>query len=178
MNHTYLTLDERLELADQLDDLIEEHDAGWSVPVMEGFFLALATVPSPPDPSVWMSEAVPLHALSAEEGEALVAKVLRIQSDVQDFLADEDSEWLPLFAHTEPLDTAFTALGFAQAMEHFAAKEWKQIATDHSKAVTTIRRVADFALEGGKVTKDQFEVAEKKFMESVFEVLDAMMPGE
>lgn len=171
--HTPLTLDQRTEFASVMDDLIEEHEAGWSVPVMEGFFMALALSATPPEPSVWLEEAVPKGVLSAEDEEKVTSTVLQIYADVTDFINNEDSEWMPLFAYTEPSDTALTALGFVQGMEHFASARWKAFAASNPRTAATIRKVADYALEDGKISKDQFEAAEKKFMECVFEVVTA-----
>ncbi|HLP29518.1 MAG TPA: UPF0149 family protein [Candidatus Didemnitutus sp.] len=168
--HTPLTLEQRIALADRLDDLIDEVDAGWSMPVMEGFFMALAMAPKPPEASVWLAEALPVQSLPEEEREALTTDVMRVHADVHDFLGNEDSEWLPLCVHTEPTDVALTALGFVQGMEHFAAKEWKRFVAGHKKSAAIIRTVAGFALDDGHVTQAQFDVAEKKFMECVFEV--------
>lgn len=172
--HTPLTLEQRIALADRLDDLIDEVDSGWSMPVMEGFFMALAMAPKQPDASVWLDEALPVQTLPEEEREALTTDVMRVHDDVFDFLGNEDSEWQPLFVHTEPMDAALTALGFAQGMEHFAAKEWKKFAAEHKKSATTIRTLANYALEDGTVTQAQFEAAEKNFMECVFEVYDSL----
>lgn len=173
-----LTPEQRIEFAGMIDDLIEEAESGWSVPVMEGFFMALALSPTPPSPEVWMAEAVPDGVIPAEEREQIMATVLQIQRDVQDFLTNEDSEWVPLFAYTEPMDTALTALGFVQGMEHFAPELWKRFNADHARSAATIKKVADYALEDGKVSKDQFEAAEKKFMDCVFELVADMLPGK
>ncbi|RPI67336.1 MAG: hypothetical protein EHM43_08675 [Ignavibacteriae bacterium] len=169
--NTPLTLEDRLALAERMDDLMDEVDAGWSVPVMEGFFMALALAPEPPDVSAWIGEAVPTASLTPEEATSLTSLVMQLHTDVHDFLHNEDSEWVPLFAHTEPMDTALTALGFVQGMEHFAKVQWKMFTKEHAKTASTIRTVADYALEDGKVSADQFEIAEKKFMECVFEVV-------
>lgn len=172
-SHIPLTLDERLALADRMDDLIEDLDAGWSVPVMEGFFMGLAMLRTPPDVSVWLDEALPVQTLPEEERIALTADVMRLHADVHDFLMNEESEWMPLFVHTDSTDASFTALGFAQCLENFAPAEWKRFATDHKKSAAVIRTMADYALEGGRVSKAQFDAVEKKFMESVFEMLEA-----
>lgn len=167
-SHVPLTLEERLDLADRMDDLIEELEAGWSVPVMEGFFMGLAILPTPPEPSTWLEEALPVKTLSEEERLALTVDVMRLHTDVHDFLHNEASEWMPLFVHTDSTDASFTALGFAQCLENFAPTEWKRFATEHKKAAAVIRTMADYALEGGRVSKAQFDAVEKKFMESVF----------
>ncbi|MCO6466575.1 MAG: hypothetical protein J5I53_08170 [Bradyrhizobiaceae bacterium] len=72
------------------------------------------------------------------------------------------------------MDTALTALGFVQGMEHFAPEIWKRFNTDHARSASTIKKIADFALVDGKVSKDQFEAAEKKFRECVFELVVEM----
>ncbi|MBL0322962.1 MAG: UPF0149 family protein [Ignavibacteria bacterium] len=170
--HTPLTLEQRIALADRLDDLINELDAGWSLPVMEGFFMALAMTPTPPDTSVWLGEALPVGSLSEEGAEALTTDVMRVLDDVHDFFTNEDSEWMPLFIHTEPMDAALTALGFVQGLENFAAKPWKKYVAGHKKSASSIRTLANFALEDGTVTQAQFEAAEKTFMECVFDVYE------
>ncbi len=170
--HTPLTLEQRTALADRMDELIEEVIAGWSVPVMEGFFMALAVLPQPPEVSAWLQEALPVQTLSEEERDAITTDVMRVYDDVCDYLRNEDSEWVPLFVHTEQMDAALTALGFMQGLEHFAPKQWMSFSKENRKSAATIRTMANFALEDGTVTKAQFDAVEKGLMGCVFEVYE------
>ena len=174
---TPLTLEDRIQLADRMDQIIESSDQGWTVPLMEGYFMALATAPEASIPDEWMEEAIPAAVLEPDLAKALTQDVLRLYNDVVTAFADPASEWLPLYAYTDEFDTVHTALGFSHGMEVHAGDLWEEYCSERPKIVKPILKTASIDLSDEGINKRTFANAEKDLFASIYQVYVDFAPA-
>ncbi|HCN04597.1 MAG TPA: hypothetical protein DIS79_03180 [Bacteroidetes bacterium] len=154
---TTMTLEQKQQLRDFLMKDGEDSPA-MTFSMMEGFFAAIATIPTVIDPQEWMSmifdvddELEETPFASQDEADVILALVVASHNDVvtglEEILALDDEEleredfefpWTPLFLTDEEESPEDFAMGFLLGMQSFADDEWETYAKDNVELVAPV----------------------------------------